>query len=521
MKKTLILLAALLGLTACSKQNIYNVKDFGALGDGQNLDSPAINAAIEEASAHGGGTILLPEGTYMSYSIRLKDNITLQLEKNAVLMSAMPTDDLGYDLPEDYDYKYFQDFGHSHFHNSLIWGEGLHDIAIIGEGRIDGHNLFSHQERPGLKAQGNKAIALKECQNVRLEGFEMLQCGHFALLATGIDHMNIENLTIDTNRDALDIDCCTDVKITHCSVNSPHDDAIVLKSSYALNRFKDCENIEVAYCQVSGYDCGTLLDGSYQLSGPPAPDRGGRTGRIKLGTESSGGYRHINIHDCTFTHCRGLALETVDGGILEDVHCWNLEMNHIVNAPIFLRLGARLRSPEGTPVGQLKDVVIEHVVAHDVDSRYSSIIAGIPEHYIENVKFSDIEIHHRGGCRLTDETPVIAVAPWEKPQYKEPQQRDKLSEEEKEQMRKEFEAWRKTERDTALVCNLNYPVAEVEAGYPEPWMFGIVPAKGMFIRHAKNIQFENVRFFFDEPDPRPLFHEEDVENITKTNVTEG
>lgn len=349
----------------------------------------------------------------------------------------------------------------------------------------------------------------------------MLQCGHFALLATGIDHMNIENVTIDTNRDALDIDCCTDVKITHCNVNSPHDDAIVLKSSYALNRFKDCENIEVAYCQVSGYDCGTFLDGTYQLSGPPAPDRGGRTGRIKLGTESSGGYRHISIHDCTFTHCRGLALETVDGGVLEDVHCWNLEMNHIVNAAIFLRLGARLRSPEGTPVGQLKDVVIEHITAHDVDSRYSSIIAGIPGHYIENVKFNDIEIHHRGGCLLTDETPVIAVAPWEKPEYKEPQKREKMTPEQKEQMQKEFAAWRATERDTALICNLSYKVPEVEASYPEPWMFGIVPAKGMFIRHAKNIQFENIRFFYDEPDPRPLFHEEDVENITKTNVTEG
>lgn len=520
MKTALILLSLLLGLTGCSNKAAFNVRDFGAKGDGKAIDSPAINAAIEAAAQKGGGTVVLPEGTYMSYSIHLQDHITLQLDKGAVLMAAEPTVEMGYDEAEDYCFALYQDFGHSHFHNSLIWGVGLNDIAIVGEGRIDGHNLFSHKKREGKAAQGNKTIALKECSNVKLEGFEMLQCGHFAILATGIEHMTVNGLTIDTNRDALNVDCCKDVKVTNCTINSPHDDAIVLKSSYALNRFQECENVEVANCHVSGYDCGTLLDGTRQLSGPPAPDRGGRTGRIKLGTESSGGFRHISIHDCTFEHCRGLALETVDGGILEDVHCWNLEMNHIVNAAIFLRLGARLRSPEGTAVGQLRNVVIEHVKAYDVDSRYSSIIAGIPDHRIENVQFNDIEIHYRGGCQLTDKTPIVAVAPWEKPQYKEPQKREQLTDAEKEQMHKEFEAWKNSERDTALVCNLNHTIAEVEASYPEPWMFGIVPAKGFFIRHAKNIKFSNVRFYYDETDARPLFHEEDTEDIDKSDAKE-
>lgn len=520
MKKTLILLSALIGLGSCSEQKIFDVRDFGATGDGTTLDTPAINAAIEAASQAGGGKVVLPEGIYLSYSIHLKNHVTLQLEKNATLVAAEATEMMGYDCAECYDWDYYQDFGHSHFHNSLIWGDSLTDISIVGEGRIDGHYLCSHQERSCKTAPGNKTIALRACSNVRIEGIEMLQCGHFAILATGIDNLTIDNVTIDTNRDGIDIDCCSNVEITNCKVNTPHDDAIVLKSSYALGQFRDCENVEVAYCQVSGYDCGTLLDGSKQLVGSPAPDRGGRTGRIKLGTESSGGYRHIQIHDCTFEHCRGLALESVDGGILEDVRCYNLEMNHIVNAAIFLRLGARMRSPKGTPVGQFKDVVIENVKAFDVDSRYSSIIAGIPEHYIENVQIRDIEILHRGGCVLTDEIPVVAVAPWEKPQYKDPQVRGAMTDEEKEQMRREFDAWRKSERDTALVCNLNHLIPELDANYPEPWMFGIVPAKGFFIRHARNIQFSNVRFYFDQPDARPLFHEEDVVNISKTEVTE-
>lgn len=511
MKHALITILLLLSALPCLAET-YNVKDFGAQGDGKAIDSPAINAAIEKAADNGGGTVLFPAGTYMSFSIRMKSHVTLQLEKDAVLMAAESTDTQGYDEAEEVDYPLFQDFGHSHFHNSLIWGENLTDIAFIGEGLIDGSNMFSHQERPTKAPQGNKAIALRDCQNVRLQGLSMLKCGHFALLATGIDHMDIDNVTIDTNRDGLDIDACTDVRITNCRVNTPNDDAIVLKSSYALNRFKDCENIEVANCYVSGYDLGTYLNGTRTLVGPNAPDRGGRCGRIKLGTESSGGYRHITIHDCTFEHCRGLALETVDGGVLDDVHVWNLQMDHIVNAAIFLRLGARLRSPKGTPVGVLQNVIIEHVRANDVDSRYSSIIAGIPDHPVTNVRLSDIEIHYRGGCKLTDAIPVVEQAPWEKPGYKEPQKHDaKPSPAEMEKRRKEMEKWQNTERDTALVCNLNYPVREVIDSYPEPWMFGIVPAKGLYIRHARNITLQNVNFFFEKEDERPLYKEEDVE----------
>lgn len=517
-RKYLLALSALLSfplVTSCShdKTSTYDVHDFGAVGDGKHVDSPAINAAIAQASADGGGTVVLPVGTYLSYSIRLQSHVTLRLDSGAVLLAALPNDSLGYDEAEEYDHKYYQDFGHSHFRNSLIWGDSLTHIAITGRGRIVGSAMNSHQERPSAQPSANKAIALRACENVRLSGIEMLECGHFALLATGVDHLTIDSLTIDTNRDGLDIDCCRNVQITHCRVNTPNDDAIVIKSSYALGEFHDCEDIEVAYCDVSGYDLGTMLDGTYTLVGPNAPDRGGRTGRIKLGTESSGGYRRVSIHDCTFTHCRGLALETVDGGILEDVTCSNLTMDHIVNAAIFLRLGARMRSPEGTPVGQLRRVHIEHIKARDVDSRYSSIIAGIPGHPIEDISLSDIDIEYRGGCRLTDQIPVVAKAPWERPGYREPQRKDQMTEEEKAERRRMMEEWRNTERDTALICNLNYQIPEEEAGYPEPWIFGIVPAKGLFLRHVRNLTLNNVRFSYQQDDARPLFKEEDCENI--------
>ncbi len=135
------------------------------------------------------------------------------------------------------------------------------------------------------------------------------------------------------------------------------------------------------------FDKGSVLDGTWQLDEPQAPDHGYRTGRIKLGTESSGGFRNIAITNCIFEHCRGLALETVDGGHLEDIVINNITMRNIVNAPIFLRLGARMRSPEGTPMGTMKRILISDINVWNADSRYSSIISGVPGACIEDVTF--------------------------------------------------------------------------------------------------------------------------------------
>ena len=115
----------------------YNIKEYGAEGDGVHIDSPAINAAIEAAHVAGGGTVYFPAGTYLSYSIRLKDNISLYLDHGAVIKAAVPNEKEHYDLPEENTSNY-QDFGHSHWKNSLIWGIGLHDISIQGFGLIDG-----------------------------------------------------------------------------------------------------------------------------------------------------------------------------------------------------------------------------------------------------------------------------------------------------------------------------------------------------------------------------------------------
>ena len=480
----------------------HNVKAFGATGDGKTLDTAAINKAIEQAAAGGGGSVRFPAGTYLSFSIRLKSNITLFLDQGASIVAADPKEHNGtYDTPEPNQWDMYQDFGHSHWQNSLIWGIGLENVAILGPGMINGKGLTRRSPRPRRPVQagdtptslgggqapaqiqsplgesddpsvmnglGNKAISLKLCRNVLLRDFTVLNGGHFALLATGVDNLTIDGVKVDTNRDGFDIDSCRNVRISNCSVNTPNDDAIVLKSSFALGFARATENVTITNCLVSGYDIGSLLDGSYKRNVKEAPDKDGPTGRIKFGTESNGGFKNITISNIVFDHCRGLALETVDGGLLEDVTITNITMRDVVNSPIFLRLGSRMRGPAGTPVGQLRRIQISNVVAYDVEPRFASIISGIPGHYIEDVKLSNIRIFYQGGGTAEQAT----VSPPEK-----------------------------------------------ETSYPEPSMFGTLPAYGFFIRHVKGIELNGVTVSYLKEDARAAFVLNDVDGVDFVNVT--
>ena len=141
----------------------------GAKGDSATLDSEAINRAIAAAAKAGGGTVYFPAGTYRSYSVRLLSHISLYLDQGAVLLAAAPVGSIGYDAPEPADNDKFQDFGHSHWHNSLIWGEKLVDISILGPGTIYGQGLT--REGPHQAPVGNKAIALKLCPQRDAQGF--------------------------------------------------------------------------------------------------------------------------------------------------------------------------------------------------------------------------------------------------------------------------------------------------------------------------------------------------------------
>ena len=485
----------------------FDVKTFGATGDGKTLDTPAINKAIEAASAAGGGAVIFPPGNYLCYSIHLKSHVALYLEQGATIVAAdAPESGPGYDLAEPNEWDRFQDFGHSHFHNSLIWGEGLEDIVIAGSGRIWGKGMT---RGPGadVPGAGNKSISLKNCHNVLLRDFSILHGGHFGILATGVDNFTLDNLKIDTNRDGMDVDCCRNVRISNCYVNSPWDDGFCLKADHALGTSKQTEFVTITNCYVSGcWEEGTMLDGTYKRFGPEV--RVPHTGRIKFGTESDGGFRNITISNCVFEGCQGLALETVDGALLEDVTVTNISMRDIITAPIFLRLGRRMRAPEGRPVGTLKRVIISNVVCSNSVGRYGSIISGIPGHRIEDVKISNIQVQHQGGGTKED-------AAFQPPEYEDiyPEPTMFVSPPRSGNGRSRSGAFVPEGQGRARMGRGGVPAREPGRGPnagPPPPQHGM-PSHGFYVRHVKGIQFDNIDIEPAKEDHRPAFVLDDVE----------
>jgi polygalacturonase len=485
----------------------FNVRRHGAAGDGRTLDTDAINRAIAAAHAAGGGTVFLPAGDYLSHSIRLRSRITLELRAGAKLIAADPPppgQPGGYDAPEDGPPNLHQDFGHSRFRNSLIWGEDLEQVAVCGPGIIFGRGLSRGNGRvalpvarvapqpPGhlpdvLEADGpveplvpapgpgpfgyphaldtlpagvgNKTIALRACRHVTVRDLTILHGGHFAILASGCDDVTVDNVFIDTNRDGIDIDACANVRITRCSVNSPWDDGICVKSSCGFGGVRPVENVNISDCYVSGFAEGTLHDGTCARV---IQHRGGPIGRIKLGTEGTGGFRNITIANCVFEFCRGLALEQVDGADMTDIVVSHVTMREVMNAPVFIRLAGRLRGPGARAPGSVARIAISKVVAHDVAPDHGIFVAGIPGHPVADVRLEGIQLFSRGGGTAADAARAVP---------------------------------------------------EMVADYPEPMLFGPLPAWGLYARHVAGLRLRDIRLVLLAADARPPVALDDVSGL--------
>ncbi len=486
---------------------MFNVRTFGVTGDGKTVDTPAINRAIEAVAAAGGGTLVFPAGTYLCFTIRLHSHVALYLAPGCVILAAdspKPEETTGYDGGV-YDpagpaqpWEKYQDYGHNHWANSLFYGEGLENISIVGPGLIHGRGLSYGQDAkrgakpdplqgPGAQFRaeqagvGNKAIALKNCRNVILRDFSVLKGGHFALLATGVDNLTIDNLLIDTDRDGFDLDCCRNVRVSNCTVNSPWDDAICPKSSYALGYARPTENLTIANCFVTGtYELGSVVAGTWKKFAEDA--RVSRQGRIKCGTESNGGFRNITITGNVIEGCKGIALESSDGALIEDIVIANNTMRDIVDAPLFFRLNRRNRGPSETMRrGTLRRVLVSNLVSHDSAASTASVLSGVPETLIEDVMISHSFFGHLG-------LPTMA--------------------------REGFGATSKPMPDWHTLH-----VPELEEAYPETLFFGPTPCHGFFARHLRNLQISHVEIAPAHPDPRPAFWLEDVHRADFFAVT--
>ena len=468
MKNMIMMFLMMVSLMTHASSADYNVRDYGAKGDGKTLDHHAINAAIDSCVAHGGGRVVVPAGTYLCGSIRMKSHVELHLSAGAKILAA-PAKMKAYDEAESWEGPAYQDGGHTYFKNSLIYAIGQEYVSITGRGMIDGLGLTKKDtEKGGVLNGGNigtgdKAIAFKLCRNILIRDVTIYRGGHFGIILTGCELGTVDNVTIDTNRDGFDIDCCKYLSISNCKINTPRDDALVLKSSYALKKPVITEHIAITNCVITGYKLGSLLDGSYI----PEPVSW-VCGRFKLGTESNGGYKNISLSNCTFMYNSGLAFEEVDQGIMENVTVSNITMNHVHHYPIYITTGCRNRGPkERTTVSTGRDIMISNMVANDVDSLAGIIVTGMPGEPLRNITLSNIQLQFRGGGR----------AELAKREYR-----------------------------------------EQGKNYPEAKFAKETPAYGLFARHVDGLEVNNVTFRTMKPEYRPAAMLVDVKNESITNL---
>jgi polygalacturonase len=429
--------------TAGSAQD-FLITSYGARPGPGHLNTAAIGRAIEACHRNGGGRVVVPAGKFRTGTVVLKDNVELYLGMGACLMASSDVKDVPV-LPRAAYRSQKDTMGW----RALVFANGAANIAITGQGTIDGDGA---SQKPASTLKGDldgrpRNILFISCRNIRVEGIRMLNSGvwnqhYLDCEDVVVDKVNVYNHA-NRNNDGIDIDGCRRFTLSNSTFDTD-DDAIVLKSTGPAA----CEDVVITNCIVSSH-CNA----------------------IKAGTESTGGFKNIAISNCIVKPSRhpeppiygteegiaALSLEIVDGGVMDGVSISDIVIEGS-ECPLFVRLGNRARkyaanAPE-PPVGVMRNIVIDNVVAHHTGN-YCSSITGIPGHYVENLSLSNVQLYNRGGLKDGE---YIASA-------------DK--------------------------------VAEDEKGYPQPTVGKDLPSSGLFIRHARNIRVSGLVLGSELPDPRP------------------
>ncbi len=455
--QVLFILLLLASIISQGNNRIYNILDYGAIGDGQTMNTKAIQNAIDVSSKEG-GTVIFPAGEFLTGTLYLKSNVTLHLVENAIILGSTNINDYPHNTPE---YKFY---GDSWVKQSLIYAEKQKNIAITGKGTINGQGgafKVTTQKKPGRYMNRPYVLWFVECSNVKVEDIFLTNSGMWMQHYLACDKVRIQGIRVynhcNYNNDMVDIDGCKDVIISNC-IGDTDDDALTIKST--SNR--KSENIIVNNCILSSH-CNA----------------------IKCGTESSGGFKNIVISNCIIRPSEqkttiygapegisGITLGIVDGGNLDGININNIII-YGVQVPLYMRLGNRARpyrTNQGEiPVGSFRNVQISNIYASGADS-ISCSITGIAGHPIENISLSNIRISFKGGVKV-----------------------------------KKYPA----------------PVPELDPHYPESTMFGILPASAFYIRHAKNIDLCQVHLNFEKTDTRPVLICDDVDNLRLRQITIG
>ncbi|MFF0162049.1 glycosyl hydrolase family 28 protein [Streptomyces sp. NPDC005263] len=377
--------AVVLGLThpaapaappaAPAAATVLDVRDYGAKGDGSTNDTPAINKAITAAgSTSGGATVRFPAGDYKSKNtIHMKSHVTLQLDKGATLQGSSADT---YDKAESNPYDAYQDYGHSHFRDAMIYGDRLTDIGFVGQGVIDGMgNLITGNPDSG---EADKIISLTRCDGLRIgDGLTLRRGGHFAALVNGCKNVVSDRLTIDTasDRDGWNIISTTNVTITNASIKA-NDDALVFKSDYALGAKLANGHVRVNDSYLSARCCNALMFGSETC-----------------GDFSDYRFENIRIEGADKS---GLGMVSMDGAKISDVHYRDITMTG-VHSPIMQKIGTRKRCGNNPGVGSISNVTYDNITATGTSPSFSPTLWGENGHRINGVTFTDVNITVPGG----------------------------------------------------------------------------------------------------------------------------
>ena len=351
----------------------WSVSDFGARGDGSTNETPAINQAIDKCHAEGGGTVSFPAGKYLAASIHLKSNVRLLLDKDAVIVGA-PT---GFDAPEPTEFGKFQDFGHSHFHDALMWGENLENVAIVG-GTVNGGSIGHGDPKPG---GGDKLIAVRVGRNLLFKDLTHQKGGHFVYLLNDCENVTVANVVIKESRDAVDLMGCRNVQVYGCHFTGCADDTLGIKSDYALGRKIKTENIYA-------WDC-------YFESG---------CNGLQFGSETAGDFHNVNIWNIRIGRAMkaGIGITSNDGGVIDGVNYRDITIKGAAS-PIYMLITDRLRSGDpNKKIGTIRNIHISNVTVTDCSPGrqgpvFPSTISGRPESSLENIVLENVKITYPGG----------------------------------------------------------------------------------------------------------------------------
>ena len=321
---------------------MINLKDF--LSGKEVFYTEAFQKAIDYASTTN-QTLYVPFGEYLLGTVELKSNLSIQFEDGTRLIGSKDIDDFAEDkiLSE----PCYQDISHSSYSKSMFYASNVQNVTIKGRFVVDMQSAWAPKESTRRGHRGAKVISIKYGENLRFEDFQIFNATDIAVLLGACKHVFIKGLYIKSHIDGISPDGCEDVIISDCNLFCG-DDALVFKTSLFDGEVHHLKRIAVTNCIISS-----------------------RCNAIKFGTESTGDMKYVTISNCVIHHsqCTGISIESVDGANVEAINISDIVMEN-VTCPLFIALGKRMRAPEGTPIGTLKNITISNVYADNSNEVY-------------------------------------------------------------------------------------------------------------------------------------------------------